>query len=88
MNSTLSSQQLDRMAWTIASTGFNTIPAAALRELGFEARHAGIDAAVAHTVADPSAPLVVRQRAFGVIVARLTAWRGTNDRTGNDARAA
>ena len=77
MNSTLNSQQLDHMAWTIASRGFDTISASALRELGFEARRAGVNASVTHTLADNSAPLVVRQRAFGVISSRLTTmWRG------------
>jgi hypothetical protein len=75
MNSTLTSAHLDRMAWTIASTGFDTVPAAALRELGFEARRAGIDAVVAHTLADAGAPLVVRQRAFGMIAERLSSRR-------------
>ena len=87
MNSTLTSHQLDRMAWTIASSGFDTVPSAALRELGFEARRAGIDAAVAHTLADPGAPLVVRQRAFGVIAERLgSLWRGSP--AASDAHAA
>jgi hypothetical protein len=77
MNPTLNSQQLDRMAWTIANRGFETIPSSALRELGFEARRAGVNAAVTHTLADNSVPMVVRQRAFGVIAARLTGfWRG------------
>ena len=79
MNSTLNSHQLDRMAWTIASSGFDTIPAAALRELGFQARRAGVDSAIAHTLTDASAPVVVRQRAFGLVASKLAAlWRGSD----------
>ncbi len=75
MNTTLSSQQLDRMAYTIANRGFDNIPAAALRELGFEARRAGVNAAVAHTLVDTTASCVARQRAFGFIAAKLASTR-------------
>lgn len=73
MNTALSTSQLDRMAWTIANAGFETIPAAALRELGFEARQAGVHTAITNTLVDASAPLVVRQRAFGYIADKLSA---------------
>jgi hypothetical protein len=76
MNTTLSSQQLDRMAYTIANRGFETIPAAALRELGFEARRAGVSPSVSYTMTDNAAPLVARQRAFGFIAAKLASWNG------------
>ena len=71
MNTPLSHQTLDGMAWTISKSGFDSIPAAALRELGFEARRAGISNSVAHTLVDSSVPLVVRQRAFGHVAAKL-----------------
>jgi hypothetical protein len=72
MNTPLSIHQLDRMAWTISNSGFDSIPTSALRELGFEARRAGVHASVAHSVVDTTVPLVVRQRAFGHIAAKLT----------------
>ena len=71
MNQPLSINHLDRMAWTIDNSGFDSIPAAALRELGFEARRAGVGPAVAHTLVDTSVPLVVRQRAFGHVASKL-----------------
>jgi hypothetical protein len=74
MNTPINLTSLDRMAWTIADKGFASIPVAALRELGFEARRAGIDPAVAHTLVDTQSPLVLRQRAFGYVAARLAAF--------------
>ena len=71
MNTPLSHQTLDGMAWTISKSGFDSIPAAALRELGFEARRAGVSNSVAHTLVDGTVPLVVRQRAFGHVAAKL-----------------
>ena len=76
MNTPLSHQTLDGMAWTISKSGFDSIPAAALRELGFEARRAGISNSVAHTLVDSSVPLVVRQRAFGHVAGRIASlWQ-------------
>ena len=71
MNTPLNSQTLDGMAWTISKSGFDSVPAAALRELGFEARRAGVNASVAHTLVDRNVPLVVRQRAFGHIASKV-----------------
>ena len=71
MNTPLTHQTLDGMAWTISKSGFDPIPAAALRELGFEARRAGVSNSVAHTLVDGNVPLVVRQRAFGHVAAKL-----------------
>ena len=71
MNTPLNTQTLDGMAWTISKSGFDSIPAAALRELGFEARRAGVSASVAHTLVDSNVPLVVRQRAFGHIASKV-----------------
>jgi hypothetical protein len=71
MNTPLTAQALDGMAWTISKSGFDSISAAALRELGFEARRAGVSASVAHTLVDNNVPLVVRQRAFGHIASKL-----------------
>jgi hypothetical protein len=76
MNTPLTTQALDGMAWTISTSGFDSIPAAALRELGFEARRAGVDASLAHSLVDSNVPLVVRQRAFGHIASKLGAlWQ-------------
>jgi hypothetical protein len=71
MNTPLTPKTLDGMAWTISTSGFDSIPAAALRELGFEARRAGVSASLAHTLVDGAVPLVVRQRAFGHIASKL-----------------
>jgi hypothetical protein len=71
MNTPLNTQTLDGMAWTISKSGFDSIPAAALRELGFEARRAGVSPSVAHTLVDGNVPLVVRQRAFGHIASKI-----------------
>ena len=71
MNTPLSTQTLDGMAWTISKSGFDSVPAAALRELGFEARRAGVSNSVAHVLVDSNVPLVVRQRAFGHVAAKL-----------------
>jgi hypothetical protein len=84
MNTPLTTQALDGMAWTISTSGFDSIPTAALRELGFEARRAGVDASLAHTLVDSNVPLVVRQRAFGHIASRLgNLWQ--NDDRGTTA---
>ena len=71
MNTQLTPRTLDGMAWTISQGGFDSIPAAALRELGFEARRAGVNPSVAHTLVDANVPLVVRQRAFGHIASKV-----------------
>jgi hypothetical protein len=80
MNTPLTTQALDGMAWTISTSGFDSIPAAALRELGFEARRAGVDASLAHTLVDSNVPLVVRQRAFGHIASKLGSLWQHDDR--------
>jgi hypothetical protein len=71
MNTPLNTQTLEGMAWTISKSGFESIPAAALRELGFEARRAGVSASLAHTLVDSNVPLVVRQRAFGHVASKI-----------------
>ena len=76
MNTPLNTQTLDGMAWTISRSGFDSVPAAALRELGFEARRAGVSNSVAHVLVDSNVPLVVRQRAFGHVAAKLASlWQ-------------
>jgi hypothetical protein len=80
MNTPLNTQTLDGMAWTISKGGFDSIPAAALRELGFEARRAGVSASVAHTLVDRNVPLVVRQRAFGHIASKVGGLWHNDDR--------
>jgi hypothetical protein len=75
MHARLTNPNLERMAWTIAEGGFNTISPSALRELGFESRRIGVHPDVAHTLLDDNVPLVVRQRAFGYIAAKLAAAR-------------
>ncbi len=84
MNTPLSTQNLNGMAWTISKSGFDSGPAAALRELGFEARRAGVSNSVAHTLVDSNVPLVVRQRAFGHVASKVAAlWQ--DDNQGNTA---
>jgi hypothetical protein len=75
MHTRLSNPNLDRMAWTIAQSGINSVPTSALRELGFESRRIGVHPEIAHTLVDDAVPLVVRQRAFGYIAAKLAAAR-------------
>jgi hypothetical protein len=83
---TINTNQLDRMAWTISNGSFGSISASALRELGFEARRAGIHPSIANTLVDDSVPLVVRQRAFGHIASKLAGARSrTSDVTGSRA---
>jgi hypothetical protein len=82
MNTPLNHQALDGMAWTISQSGFDSVPAAALRELGFEARRAGVSNSVAHTLVDGNVPLVVRQRAFGHIASKIAQlWQHDSDDT-------
>lgn len=64
-------QRLDQVAWTIDQRGINSIPAAALRELGFLARSAGGSQILSEVLVDTTAPSVARQRAFGKIAALL-----------------
>lgn len=66
---------IDRLAWTIADKGVHTIPTAVLRELGFEARAAGVKPVFTEILLDESAPPVARQRAFGQIAPLVTRWR-------------
>ena len=75
MHTRLTNPTLDRMAWTIAQGGFNSISGSALRELGFESRRIGVHPDLAHTLVDDGVPLIVRQRAFGHIAAKLAAAR-------------
>ena len=64
-------QRLDQVAWTIDQRGINSIPAAALRELGFLARSAGGSQVLSDVLVDTTAPAVARQRAYGRIAALL-----------------
>jgi hypothetical protein len=70
--------RLDQMAWTIDQRGINSIPAAALRELGFVARTAGVSQILADVLVDTSAPTVARQRAFGNIASVLASPSNPN----------
>lgn len=69
------SLRMERMALTIDRRGINAIPAAALRELGFQAVSAGSSRIVAEVLADPCAPAVARERAFGIIATILASRR-------------
>lgn len=71
MSTPFNTAHLDRMAWTIANNGFDTIPSSALRELGFEARQAGVHQTMTDALVDTATPTVVRQRIFGHIAERL-----------------
>ena len=64
-------QRLDQVAWTIDQRGINSIPAAALRELGFLALSAGASQILTDVLVDTCAPSVARQRAFGNIASLL-----------------
>jgi hypothetical protein len=64
-------QRLDQVAWTIDQRGINSIPAAALRELGFLARSAGGSQVLSDVLVDTTAPAVARQRAYGRIAELL-----------------
>lgn len=79
MNARLTTQQLDSMAWTIDRDGIEAIPTAALRELGFEARSAGVRPSLADLLVDPAAPSVVRNRVFGLIAGALQRRRPSHD---------
>jgi hypothetical protein len=78
---------IDRMAWTVSSNGFGTLSASALRELGFEARRAGVNPSIAHTLVDDNVPLVVRQRAFGHIASKLAGARNHTSHSSSDRAA-
>lgn len=80
MNTTHSHHELESMAWTIDRQGIDAIPTAALRELGFEARNAGVRAGLTDLLVDPSAPAVVRNRAFGFIASFLGRGHDRHDR--------
>lgn len=73
MNTSLSTSlhQLTQVAWTIDQRGIDAIPAAALRELGFQALSAGASHVLADVLIDTSAPKVARQRAYGRIASLL-----------------
>jgi hypothetical protein len=68
--------QLESMAWTIDRQGIDSIPAAALRELGFEARSAGVRPGLTDLLIDATAPAVVRSRAFGRIASIISRRSG------------
>ena len=87
MNTRTSPKTLDRMAWTISTTGFNSISNAALRELGFQARRVGVGSSVASTLVDETVPLVVRQRAFGHIAAKLSGAQTSTSNSSSDRAA-
>jgi hypothetical protein len=78
----LNGVEIDRMAWKISTHGFDGVTPAVLRELGFEARRAGINVAMTDALVDTATPLVVRQRIFGHIAARLAQWRDSAARAG------
>ncbi len=67
--------EFDRLAWTIAERGIHAIPPAVLRDLGFQARSAGVQPILTEILLDGSAPPVARQRAFGHIASALARWR-------------
>ena len=71
----LTTLDIDRLAWTIADKGVHTIPTAVLGELGFEARAAGAKPVFTEILLDASAPSVARQRAFGHIATLIARWR-------------
>lgn len=74
--------QLESMAWTIDRQGIDSIPVAALRELGFEARNAGVRPGLTDLLVDQTAPAVVRSRAFGRIASVIGRRSGdTTDTT-------
>ncbi|MBI4883501.1 MAG: hypothetical protein HY826_05540 [Actinobacteria bacterium] len=77
LTSTPTSLRMERMALTIDRRGINAIPVAALRELGFQAVSAGSSRIVAEVLADPCAPPVARERAFGIVA---TVLAGPRDR--------
>lgn len=73
--------QLESMAWTIDRHGIDAVPAAALRELGFEARDLGVRPGLTDLLADAGVPTVVRNRAFGFIAATLARRSGASTDT-------
>ena len=79
--------RLDQVAWTIDRRGINSIPAAALRELGFEARSAGASQILTDVLEDTGAPSVARQRAFGNIASLLASPASTNNKATNPANS-
>ena len=72
---TPSTNQLDRMASTIADGGIDSIPVTTLRRLAFEAHREGVSASVAYAIVDTTLPMVLRQRAFGHIAVKLAKAR-------------
>ena len=54
--------EIDRVAWTIADGGINAVSPAVLRELGFQARGAGVEPVLTEILLDRSAPPVARFR--------------------------
>ncbi len=80
--------EFDRLAWTIAERGIHAIPPAVLRDLGFQARSAGVQPILTEILLDGSAPPVARQRAFGHIASAIAHWH-RNDTPGcSDSYAA
>ncbi len=80
--------EFDRLAWTIAERGIHAIPPAVLRELGFQARSAGVQPILTEILLDGSAPPVARQRAFGRIASALAHWHHRDTPMCPDTRAA
>jgi hypothetical protein len=78
--------EIDRMAWKIAELGVQAVPAPALRELGFQARMAGIQPVLTEVLIDQTAPPVARQRAFGQIAAQIAQWHIGDLATSNATR--
>ena len=69
---TFNMQRLDQVAWNIDRRGINSIPAAALRELGFLAKSAGVSQIVTDLLVDANAPAIARERAFGNIASLVS----------------
>lgn len=71
MKTALAPSQLDTLAAEIDRSGFSTISVTALNEIRFTALNAGVSIAVADVLVDPTAPAVLRSRAFGFIATAL-----------------
>ena len=80
--------EIDRVAWTIADGGINAVSPAVLRELGFQARGAGVEPVLTEILLNRSAPPVARQRAFGHIASALDRWRTRDTDPCTEPRAA
>lgn len=87
---TFNMHRLDQVAWNIDRRGINSIPAAALRELGFMAKSAGVSQIFTDLLVDANAPAIARERAFGNIASAINspAATTTNGTTNKDNKAA